>query len=93
MLISQTELKTTILKTFPIIRTILTTTYNQRNKIQYCITILFLSVAVGALNLYVSMLIYNSGRKQTTNSIIMVGIFAGLFMGFITDLMISLAGA
>ena len=53
---------------------------------------LFLSVAGGAL-IYVSMLIYNSWRKQTTNSIIMVGIFAGLFMGFITDLMISLAGA
>jgi zinc transporter, ZIP family len=54
-------------------------------------SILFLSVAGGAL-IYVSMLMYNSGRKQTTNSILMTGIFVGLFAGFITDLMIALAG-
>lgn len=55
-------------------------------------SILFLSVAGGAL-IYVSMLMYNSGRKQTTNSVLMIGIFVGLFAGFVTDLMITLAGA
>lgn len=55
-------------------------------------SILFLSVAGGAL-IYVSMLMYNSGRKQTTNSILMIGIFVGLFAGFTTDLMIALSGA
>ena len=54
-------------------------------------SILFLSVAGGAL-IYVSMLMYNSGRKQTTNSVLMIGIFIGLFAGFITDLMIALSG-
>ena len=55
-------------------------------------SILFLSVAGGAL-IYVTMLMYNSGRKQTTNNILMAGIFVGLFAGFITDLMISMTGA
>jgi zinc transporter, ZIP family len=55
-------------------------------------SILFLSVAGGAL-IYVSMLMYNSGRKQTTNSVLMAGIFVGLFVGFITDLMIAISGA
>jgi ZIP family zinc transporter len=55
-------------------------------------SILFLSIAGGSL-IYVSMLMYNSGRKQTTNSILMIGIFVGLFAGFTTDLMIALAGA
>ena len=55
-------------------------------------SILFLSVAGGAL-IYVSMLMYNSGRRQTTNNILMVGIFVGLFAGFITDLIVSLGGA
>lgn len=54
--------------------------------------ILFLSIAGGAL-IYVSMLMYNSGRKQTTNGIMMIGIFFGLVAGFLTDLMISLSGA
>lgn len=55
-------------------------------------SVLFLSVAGGAL-IYVSMLMYNTGRLQTTNSILMTGIFFGLVMGFITDLIISLSGA
>lgn len=55
-------------------------------------SILFLSVAGGAL-IYVSLLMYSSGRKQTTNSVLMIGIFVGLFAGFITDLIISLSGA
>ncbi len=54
--------------------------------------ILFLSIAGGAL-IYVSMLMYNSGRKQTTNGIMMTGIFFGLVAGFLTDLIISLSGA
>ena len=55
-------------------------------------SIVFLSVAGGAL-IYVSMLMYNSARKQTTNSVLMVGIFVGLFAGFITDLIIAISGA
>ena len=54
--------------------------------------ILFLSIAGGAL-IYVSMLMYNSGRKLTTNSIMMIGIFVGLFAGFMTDLLIEFSGA
>ncbi len=54
-------------------------------------SILFLSIAGGAL-IYVSLLMYNSGRQQTTNKVLMAGIFLGLFTGFITDLMISLVG-
>jgi ZIP family zinc transporter len=54
-------------------------------------SILFLSIAGGAL-IYVSMLMYNSGRQQTTNNVLMVGIFLGLFAGFITDLLVSLGG-
>jgi len=51
--------------------------------------ILFLSIAGGAL-IYVSMLMYNTGRKHTTNGIIMIGIFVGLCIGFGTDLIIHL---
>ena len=54
--------------------------------------ILFLSIAGGAL-IYVSMLMYSTGRKQTSNSILMTGIFAGLCVGFATDLIVSLGGA
>jgi ZIP family zinc transporter len=38
--------------------------------------ILFLSLAGGAL-IYVSLLMYNSGRRQTTNNILKTGIFVG----------------
>ena len=54
--------------------------------------ILFLSAAGGAL-IYVSLLMYKAGRKQTTNMILMIGIFIGLSAGFLTDLIIELAGA
>jgi ZIP family zinc transporter len=54
--------------------------------------IVFLSIAGGAL-IYVSMLMYNSGRRQTTNAVLMVGFFVGLFAGFITDLIVTLGGA
>ncbi len=54
--------------------------------------ILFLSMAGGAL-IYVSMLMYNSGRKQTSNNILMIGLFFGLCAGFVTDLIVTLGGA
>ncbi len=54
--------------------------------------VLFLSVAGGAL-IYVSLLMYSSGRRQTTNSILMAGIFVGLCAGFLTDLVVRLGGA
>lgn len=54
--------------------------------------VLFLSIAGGAL-VYVSMLMYNSGRRQTTNRVLMVGIFVGLCAGFLTDLLVTLGGA
>ena len=54
--------------------------------------VLFLSVAGGAL-VYVSMLMYSSGRRQTTNRVLMTGIFVGLCAGFVTDLIVTLGGA
>ena len=54
--------------------------------------IFFLSVAGGAL-VYVTMLMYNAGRRQVTNSILMLGFFFGLLAGFITDLLVALGGA
>lgn len=55
-------------------------------------SVFFLSVAGGAL-IFVSMLMYNSGRRQTTNLILMMGIFVGLCAGFVTDLIVTLGGA
>jgi zinc transporter, ZIP family len=55
-------------------------------------SVFFLSIAGGAL-IYVSMLMYNSGRKQTANDILMLGIFVGLCAGFVTDLIVTLGGA
>ncbi|MGA9153982.1 MAG: hypothetical protein WBZ36_25665 [Candidatus Nitrosopolaris sp.] len=55
-------------------------------------SVFFLSIAGGAL-IYVSMLMYSSGRKQTTNDILMLGIFVGLCAGFVTDLIVTLGGA
>jgi ZIP family zinc transporter len=52
-------------------------------------SVFFLSIAGGAL-IYVSMLMYNSGRRQTTNNILMMGIFVGLCAGFVTDLIVTL---
>jgi ZIP family zinc transporter len=54
--------------------------------------IFFLSVAGGAL-VYVSMLMYNAGRRQVTNDILMLGFFIGLLAGFITDLLVAIGGA
>jgi ZIP family zinc transporter len=54
--------------------------------------ILFLSIAGGAL-VYVTLLMYSSGRRQTSNDILMIGIFLGLCAGFLTDLVVTLGGA
>jgi ZIP family zinc transporter len=54
--------------------------------------VFFLSIAGGAL-VYVSMLMYSSGRRQTTNRVLMIGIFVGLCAGFATDLIVTLGGA
>lgn len=54
--------------------------------------IFFLSIAGGAL-VYVSLLMYSTGRRQTTNRVLMIGIFVGLCAGFITDLIVTLGGA
>jgi ZIP family zinc transporter len=54
--------------------------------------VFFLALAGGAL-VYVTMLMYNSGRRQVSNDILMLGIFIGLIAGFLTDLLVTLAGA
>lgn len=54
--------------------------------------IFFLSTAGGAL-VYVIMLMYNAGRRQVTNNILMLGFFVGLVAGFVTDLLVTLGGA
>jgi ZIP family zinc transporter len=54
--------------------------------------IFFLSLAGGAL-IYVTMLMYNSGRRQVSYDILMLGFFVGLTTGFITDLLVTLGGA
>jgi ZIP family zinc transporter len=54
--------------------------------------ILFLSIAGGAL-VYVSMLMYSTGRRLTTNRVLMIGIFVGLCVGLLTDLIVTLGGA
>jgi len=54
--------------------------------------ILFLSLAGGAL-IYVTLLMYNTARRESRNDLIMVGIFIGLLAGFLTDLIVSLGGA
>jgi ZIP family zinc transporter len=53
--------------------------------------VLFLSLAAGAL-IYVTLFMYNSGRRQTSNDVMMLGIFIGLLAGLLTDLIVSLSG-
>ena len=53
--------------------------------------ILFLSLAGGAL-IYVTLLMYNTARRESRNDLIMVGLFIGLLAGFLTDLIVSLGG-
>ena len=55
-------------------------------------SVFFLSIAGGAL-IYASMLMYYSGRKQTTNVVMILGIFVGLCAGFVTDLIVTLGEA
>lgn len=54
--------------------------------------VLFLSLAGGAL-IYVTLLMYNSARRQSSNDLIMIGIFIGVVVGFLTDLIVTLGGA
>ena len=54
--------------------------------------IFFLSLAGGAL-VYVTMLMFNTGRRRFSSGLMMGGIFLGLCLGFITDLIVSLGGA
>lgn len=54
--------------------------------------VLFLSAAGGAL-VYVTLLMYNTGRRQASNTILMAGIWIGLIAGFATDLLVTLGGA
>ncbi len=54
--------------------------------------ILFLSLAGGAL-VYVTMMMFNVGRRQYSNNLMMAGVFIGLCAGFLTDLVVSLGGA
>jgi len=53
--------------------------------------IMFLSLAGGAL-IYVTLLMYNTARRESRNDLIMVGLFIGLIAGFLTDLIVSLGG-
>jgi zinc transporter, ZIP family len=54
--------------------------------------VFFLSLAGGAL-VYVTMLMFNTGRRQYSNGLMMAGVFLGLCIGFITDLIVTLGGA
>jgi zinc transporter, ZIP family len=54
--------------------------------------ILFLSLAGGAL-IYVTLLMYNTARRESRNDLLMVGVFIGLLAGFLTDLIVTLGGA
>ncbi|MDE1853193.1 MAG: ZIP family metal transporter [Thaumarchaeota archaeon] len=54
--------------------------------------IFFLALAGGAL-VYVTMLMFNTGRRRYSSGLMMGGIFLGLCLGFLTDLVVSLGGA
>lgn len=54
--------------------------------------VFFLALAGGAL-VYVTMLMYNTGRRRYSSGLMMSGIFLGLCLGFLTDLVVSLGGA
>ena len=54
--------------------------------------IFFLALAGGAL-VYVTMLMFNTGRRRYSSGLMMGGIFLGLCLGFVTDLIVSLGGA
>ena len=54
------------------------------------ISVLFLSVAAGAL-VYVIMSMYHAGRRQATHDILMIGLFLGIMFGYLTELIIEFA--
>ena len=54
--------------------------------------VFFLAMAGGAL-VYVTMLMFNTGRRRYSSGLMMSGIFLGLCLGFLTDLIVSLGGA
>jgi ZIP family zinc transporter len=54
--------------------------------------VFFLALAGGAL-VYVTMLMFNTGRRRYSSTLMMSGIFLGLCLGFLTDLIVSLGGA
>ncbi len=54
--------------------------------------VLFLSLAGGAL-VYVTMMMFNTGRRQFSSGLMMAGIFFGLSAGLLTDLIVTLGGA
>lgn len=54
--------------------------------------ILFLSLAGGAL-VYVTLMMFSTGRRKNGNDLMMAGVFIGICLGFLTDLIVSLGGA
>ena len=54
--------------------------------------VFFLALAGGAL-VYVTMLMFNTGRRRYSSGLMMGGIFLGLCLGFLTDLIVTLGGA
>ena len=54
--------------------------------------VFFLALAGGAL-VYVTMLMFNTGRRRYSSGLMMGGIFLGLCAGFVTDLIVTLGGA
>ncbi len=53
---------------------------------------LFLALAGGAL-LFVIMTMYNAGRRQASDQFLMTGIFVGFIAGYLTDMILVVAGA
>lgn len=54
--------------------------------------VFFLALAGGAL-VYVTMLMFNTGRRRYSSGLMMGGIFLGLCLGFLTDLVVTFGGA
>ena len=54
--------------------------------------VMFLSLAGGAL-VYVTMTMFNAGRRQWSSELMMMGVIIGLSAGFLTDLIVSVGGA
>ncbi len=54
--------------------------------------VFFLALAGGAL-VYVTMLMFNTGRRRYGSGLMMGGIFLGLCLGFLTDLIVTWGGA